>query len=414
MTSSPTGAPTVLVGVGAGIAAYKTVQVVRSLRVLGYDVFALPTVNSLEFVGVQTWQELSENPVHATVFHGRDRPGHIELARRADLVIVAPCTADLAARLAAGLADDLLTTTILATSAPKLLVPAMHSGMWQNPATQANFATLKERGFRILPPAAGALSSGDTGVGRMVEPDQIVATAKSLLFREEARWQAGEPTGALAGKRVVVSAGGTVEPVDPVRYLSNYSSGRQGVALAEAAANMGADVTLLAAKCEVPLPEDHRIEVVSTPSALDMSAEVASRLPATDVLVMTAAVADYRPATVAEKKLKKDNWGQTPSIPLVRNPDILREAAGSPHRPPLVIGFAAETGSDADVLAHGRAKAKAKGADLLAINRVGGGQGFGDVPNQLWVVDGNGELVSRLAGTKEALAEELLTLAAQF
>lgn len=403
-------APTVLVGVGAGIAAYKVAHLVRGLRRIGCEVFVLPTRNSLNFVGLQTWQELSENPVGTEVFHGPGQLGHIELARRADLIIIAPCTANLAAKIRVGSADDFLTATVLASQAPKLLVPAMHSGMWENPATEENFAVLAARGMRIVPPGVGALSSGDSGVGRMAEPDDILIEASSLL--DVAVHDASRANEFLAGRQVVVSAGGTAEPLDPVRYLGNYSSGRQGIAIAEAAAAAGAKVTLLAAKCEVPLPQNPRIEILHTPTAREMENSVQTLLPQTDILIMAAAVADYRPEAVADQKLKKSTWGDTPVVRLIRNPDILRGAANSPHRPSLVVGFAAETGDENTVLRRGKEKANLKGADLIAINRVGDGRGFGDVDNDLTVVTADGELVARLTGDKRSLAEQLLLVAA--
>lgn len=397
-------APTVVIGVGAGIAAFKVAHVVRGLRRFGYQTHVIPTESSLQFVGLQTWQELSENPVGVTVFHGADRPGHIELARRADLFIVAPCTADLGARLRAGIADDLLTATFLASEAPKLLVPAMHTGMWRNPATIENFRVLADRGIRVLPPTTGPLSSGDSGEGRMPEPDAIVEAAERLL-RPLLRGD-----GPLIGKRVLISAGGTVENIDPVRYLSNYSSGRQGVELAKAAVAAGADVTLLAAKCEVELPRHPHIEIVRTLSAAEMQREVQRRLPDTDILIMAAAVADYRPESISGAKLKKSSWGESPLLRLTPNPDILRGACESPDRPSLVVGFGAETGQPEQVLALGQEKARRKGVDFLAINRVGDGLGFGEVDNELMVVDSKGQLRARLQGSKSLLAKELLKL----
>lgn len=394
----------VVIGVGAGIAAYKVAHVVRGLRRMGCRTHVIPTERSLQFVGLQTWQELSENPVGTAVFHDSGTAGHIELARRADLIIVAPCTADLGAKFRTGLADDLLTATFLASRAPKLLVPAMHTGMWRNAATEENFRVLAERGVAILPPAEGSLSSGDTGEGRMPEPDAILEAAAEILRGVVSS------AGLLTGKHVMVSAGGTVEMIDPVRYMSNFSTGRQGVELAKAAASMGATVTLLAAKCEVEMPRHPNIEVVHTPSASCMADEVRRRLAATDVLIMAAAVADYRPDRVAEGKLKKDVWGDSPTLRLIPNPDILRDACQSPDRPPIVVGFAAETGDTDEVLARGREKAVRKGADFLAINRVGDGRGFGEVDNELFVVDASGSEVARVQGSKSSLARDLLTV----
>ncbi|WP_350257361.1 bifunctional phosphopantothenoylcysteine decarboxylase/phosphopantothenate--cysteine ligase CoaBC [Scrofimicrobium sp. R131] len=396
--SSSGGAPTVLLGVGGGIAAFKLVTVVRRLRQVGVDVYVLPTEASLEFVGEQTWQELSEHPIGVKVLHGPGELSHIELARRADLFLVAPATADLLAQLRLGLASNLLTATFLAADCPKLLSPAMHTNMWENPATQDNVATLRARGVEIIEPATGALSSGDTGAGRLPEPDAIVEEVLARLA-----------PGALAGRRVVVTAGGTIEPIDPVRYLGNHSSGRQGIELALVAARRGAEVDLLLAQTQVPPPQHPRIRLVHTPTALEMRDALARLVPGAHALFMAAAVADYRPRAAAEQKLKKGTWAET--IELVENPDLLREVAEAPWRPEVLVGFGAETGSEEQVLARGMEKARRKGADLLAINRVGDGHGFGEVENRLLVVDRTGQPVADLVGDKSVLAAQLVELA---
>ncbi|MFT0763345.1 bifunctional phosphopantothenoylcysteine decarboxylase/phosphopantothenate--cysteine ligase CoaBC [Actinomyces sp. F1_1611] len=396
--SSSGGAPTVLLGVGGGIAAFKLVTVVRRLRQVGVDVYVLPTEASLEFVGEQTWQELSEHPIGVKVLHGPGELSHIELARRADLFLVAPATADLLAQLRLGLASNLLTATFLAADCPKLLSPAMHTNMWENPATQDNVATLRARGVEIIEPATGALSSGDTGAGRLPEPDAIVEEVLARLA-----------PGALAGQRAVVTAGGTIEPIDPVRYLGNHSSGRQGIELALAAARRGAEVDLLLAQTQVPPPQHPRIRLVPTPTALEMRDALARLVPGAHALFMAAAVADYRPRAAAEHKLKKGTWAET--IELVENPDLLREVAEAPWRPEVLVGFGAETGSEEQVLARGMEKARRKGADLLAINRVGDGHGFGEVENRLLVVDRTGQPVADLVGDKSVLAAQLVELA---
>lgn len=396
--SSSGGAPTVLLGVGGGIAAFKLVTVVRRLRQVGVDVYVLPTEASLEFVGEQTWQELSEHPIGVKVLHGPGELSHIKLARRADLFLVAPATADLLAQLRLGLASNLLTATFLAADCPKLLSPAMHTNMWENPATQDNVATLRARGVEIIEPATGALSSGDTGAGRLPEPDAIVEEVLARLA-----------PGALAGQRVVVTAGGTIEPIDPVRYLGNHSSGRQGIELALAAARRGAAVDLLLAQTQVPPPQHPRIRLVHTPTALEMRDALARLVPGAHALFMAAAVADYRPRAAAEQKLKKGTWAET--IELVENPDLLREVAEAPWRPEVLVGFGAETGSEEQVLARGMEKARRKGADLLAINRVGDSHGFGEVENRLLVVDRTGQPVADLVGDKSVLAAQLVELA---
>lgn len=391
--------PRILLGVGAGIAAYKVVQVVRNLRRRGAEVVVSPSQASLNFVGTTTWEELSENPLADDLFDGQI--GHIELAQWADLIVIAPATADLLAQIVAGRANTMLTATLLASTAPKLVVPAMHSGMWTNPATQDNLAVLRQRGFAILPPVSGPLSSGDSGIGRLPEPEQI------------SEWVFSQITGGrLNGVKLVVTAGGTVEEIDPVRYLSNYSSGRQGVEVAKAAASAGAEVILIAANCSVPLPVEHpRIEIVRVKSAREMQAAVDEQMPTASGLIMTAAVADYRPEVATDEKLKKDAWGEHPSLRLVKNPDILAEVCASPERPRIVIGFGAETGED--FLTKGAAKAKSKGADYLAVNRVGHGLGFGEVENSLTVFGGDGAVVAEFSGTKADLAQKLVDLVAE-
>lgn len=397
--------PTVVFGVGGGIAAYKAVQVVRALRKAGVRVFVVPTDASLQFVGEQTWQELSENPVAKSVFTDRGTPGHIELARMADLVVVAPCTADLMSQFRLGSASNLLSAVILATDACKMLVPTMHTGMWLNPATQENVAVLRSRGFEMIEPVQGALSSGDEGVGRMPDPERI---ADQILERLQI---AAGTTQDLAGKHVVITAGGTLEEVDPVRYIGNHSSGRQGVDLAISAAHRGADVTLVAGQVSVQLPNQvENLRVVRAMSALQMQDTLTELLPRTDILIMAAAVADYRPKKVSDRKLKKESWGSSPVIELEENPDILRGIAHGSNRPSLVIGFGAETGTVDEVLAKGADKARRKGADLLAVNRVGHGSGFGEVDNELFVMDRTGAIVDQFQGSKSALADQLLTL----
>lgn len=396
-------APTVVLGIGGGIAAYKVANVVRALRKAGVRIFVIPTRASENFVGPATWQELSENPVSTEIFSDSSVPGHIELASIADLIVVAPTTADLLAKFRAGLAADLLSTVFLASDAPKVLFPAMHTGMWENPATVENVAVLRQRGIHVFDPESGALSSGDSGKGRLPEPETITREILTYL---------GATSGDLAGRRVLITAGGTIEPLDPVRYLGNHSTGRQGIDLALAARRRGADVTLVVGQVgvELPAPSEH-LHLVSVASASEMAQAVADQLPETDILIMAAAVADYRPRQVAEGKLKKESWGANPTIELVENPDILRSVASSAHRPPVLIGFGAETGGEEEVIEKGARKARAKGADLLAVNRVGDGRGFGDVDNELLLMDPQGQIVARLAGTKSELADQLLSQA---
>ncbi len=389
---------TVVVGVGASIAAYKTTGIVRDLIGRGFDVRVVPTPDSLNFVGTATWEALTGRPVRAGVFEagGAD---HVELARVADLVLIAPASADLLARLRAGLADDLLTATVLAARCPVVVAPAMHAAMWTNAATRDNVEELRRRGLTIIDPDSGALSSGDSGVGRLPEPAVLVERALSVL--------APAPQD-LAGARVLVTAGGTREPLDPVRFLGNNSSGRQGCLIAAEARARGAAVTLAVANVADGLVPAG-VDVVRTPTAAALEEAVLSRLPDVDVLVMAAAVADFRPVSASERKIRKDpDDDSVPVLDLERTPDILAQAAASPRRPRVVVGFAAQTGSAEEVLAAGREKARRKGADLLAVNAVGGGEGFGDVPNTWRLLDAAGEPVDVMSGTKDAFARSLL------
>ncbi|WP_207456773.1 bifunctional phosphopantothenoylcysteine decarboxylase/phosphopantothenate--cysteine ligase CoaBC [Desertivibrio insolitus] len=388
----------IVVGITGGIAAYKAVNVVRSLVLAGHDVHVVPTAGALRFVGKPTLEAISRNPVTADLYDGVAEVRHVALGQSADLVIVAPATANFLARLAAGIADDLLGTTILASEAPVVVAPAMHTEMWRNPATVANLATLRSRGILVVGPEKGRLTGQDLGEGRMSEPDDIVEAALGAVATRD-----------LAGKRIVVTAGGTREPLDPVRFLGNRSSGKQGVALAEAAALRGADVVLVAAHLEVPPPAGVRVEKVSTALELD---EAARRHAASaDVVVMAAAVADYRPASVSESKIKKDATGEGLALELVRNPDILTALAAERRPGQVIIGFAAETsdGPD-DLLRLGREKIARKGADYLVLNRVGWSEGFATDGNAVVIVDAAGDIVAEAAGTKLEVAHRILDL----
>ncbi|GAB2981982.1 bifunctional phosphopantothenoylcysteine decarboxylase/phosphopantothenate--cysteine ligase CoaBC [Actinotalea caeni] len=388
----------IVLGVAGGIAAYKAALLLRLLREAGHDVRVVPTPAALEFVGAVTWEALSGRPVTTSVFEGADAVEHVRIGREADLVVVAPATADLLARAAAGLADDLLTATLLTATCPVLMAPAMHTEMWHHPATVANVATLRDRGVHVLDPDDGRLTGADSGPGRLPEPEAIAAAALALV----------EPPAAqdLAGRRVVVSAGGTREPLDPVRFLGNRSSGRQGVAIATDAARRGADVTLVAANVDAALLPDG-VEVVTVETTAQLQEAMTERASTADVLVMAAAVADYRPAAVADAKVKKSGDGLT--ISLVENPDVLAGLVAGARPGQVVVGFAAETGDEhGSVLDHGRAKARRKGADLLAVNAVGAGTGFGDVPNAVVVLDAAGEVVTEASGSKADVARGLL------
>lgn len=382
----------ILLGVSGGIAAYKAASLLRLFTEAGHDVRVVPTRAALEFVGAATWEALSGHPVTTDVFD--DVPGveHVRLGQGADLVVVAPATADLLARAATGQADDLLTASLLVARCPVLLAPAMHTEMWRHPATQANVATLRERGVEVLDPAVGRLTGVDSGPGRLPEPEEIAAAALALLTRRD-----------LAGRRVVVSAGGTREPVDPVRYLGNRSSGRQGVALAAAAERRGAEVVLVGANLAVAAPP--RVEVRTVGTAAELDAAVRAAAVDAHVVVMAAAVADFRPVAAAEHKIKKTAGDPAPIV-LERTVDVLSGLVAARRPGQLVVGFAAETGDDdGDVLAHGRAKAIRKGADLLVVNAVGVGVGFGVPDNDVTVLDATGEVVAKAGGTKEQVAD---------
>ncbi|WP_298457715.1 phosphopantothenate--cysteine ligase family flavoprotein [uncultured Cellulomonas sp.] len=413
----------ILLGVAGGIAAYKAALLLRLLKEAGHDVRVVPTRSALEFVGRPTWEALSGHPATPEVFEDVEHVPHVALGQGADLVVVAPATADLLSRAATGRADDLLTSTLLTVRCPVLLAPAMHTEMWDHAATRANVATLRDRGVHVMEPASGRLTGSDTGPGRLPEPADIAAAALALVTPGAAGAPVADAAahGAaaddladatdpapqdLAGRHVVISAGGTREPIDPVRYLGNRSSGRQGYALARVARARGARVTLVAAN--VTLPDPSGVEVVAVESTAQLRGAVHHAAPDADVVVMAAAVADFRPARTAGHKLKKRADGVVEPLVLEPNPDVLAELTAARRPGQVVVGFAAETGdTDGDVLHHGRAKARRKGADLLAVNAVGAGLGFGTDDNAVTVLDASGEVVASAAGSKDAVAGAL-------
>jgi phosphopantothenoylcysteine decarboxylase/phosphopantothenate--cysteine ligase len=364
----------------------------------------VPTAAALTFVGAATWEALSGNPVHADVF--ADVPGveHVRLGQQADLVLVAPATADLLARTAHGVANDLLTCTLLVARCPVLMAPAMHTEMWEHPATCDNVALLRSRGVLVLDPASGRLTGADSGPGRLPEPDDLLAAARAVLDHPGTRRD-------LAGRRVLVTAGGTQEPLDPVRVLTNHSSGRQGWALARVAALRGAEVTLVAGRTDVPDPAG--VATVRVGSAEQMQAAVLDHLDGTDAVVMAAAVADHRPSEVAEHKRKKSPGGEEQTLTLVPTPDILAGLAADHGEGRVLVGFAAETGdASGDVLTHGRAKLASKGVDLLVVNDVSGGSIFGSPDNEAVVLGRDGSLTPVPLGSKERLAQVVWDLVA--
>lgn len=471
----------IIVGIGGGIAAYKAAMLLRLFAKNGDEVIAMPTPNATKFVGVPTLEALSGNPVSTDVFDRVPEVNHVRQAEQADAVVIAPATADLLARLAAGRADDLLSSTVLTTHAPVILAPAMHTQMWEHPATQANVQTLRSWGYHVIEPAIGRLTGPDSGPGRMPEPEDIFAVALDVIARfpkgqvhpvytpgyapteplytgteqermaaaraatltsallgqvdssqvEPGQVDSGQATGAseslrgpLAGRLVVITAGGTREALDPVRFLGNRSTGKQGVALAEAARDLGATVHLIGANLEVPAPEG--VQLTRVVSALELREATLEASAAADVLIMSAAVADFRPAEFAEFKIKKSADSEdAPVIQLVRNPDILREvvvrrqqareAGESTLGPKLIVGFAAETGSaEKTPLELGREKLQRKGTDFLAVNTVGVNRGFGTDDNTITLLSTLNAEAPVFSGSKKELSVRLLEHVAAF
>ena len=471
----------IIVGIGGGIAAYKAAMLLRLFAKNGDEVIAMPTPNATKFVGVPTLEALSGNPVSTDVFDRVPEVNHVRQAEQADAVVIAPATADLLARLAAGRADDLLSSTVLTTHAPVILAPAMHTQMWEHPATQANVQTLRSWGYHVIEPAIGRLTGPDSGPGRMPEPEDIFTVALDVIARfpkgqvhpvytpgyapteplytgteqerlaaaraatltsallgqnepgqvEPSQADSGRATGAseslrgpLAGRLVVITAGGTREALDPVRFLGNRSTGKQGVALAEAARDLGATVHLIGANLEVPAPEG--VQVTRVVSALELREATLEASAAADVLIMSAAVADFRPAEFAEFKIKKSADSEdAPVIQLVRNPDILREvvvrrqqareAGESTLGPKLIVGFAAETGSaEKTPLELGREKLQRKGTDFLAVNTVGVNRGFGTDDNTITLLSTLNDEAPMFSGSKKELSVRLLEHVAAF
>ena len=460
----------IIVGIGGGIAAYKAAMLLRLFAKNGDEVIAMPTPNATKFVGVPTLEALSGNPVSTDVFDRVPEVNHVRQAEQADAVVIAPATADLLARLAAGRADDLLSSTVLTTHAPVILAPAMHTQMWEHPATQANVQTLRSWGYHVIEPAIGRLTGPDSGPGRMPEPEDIFAVALDVIARfpkgqvhpvytpgyapteplytgtEQERMAAArqatltsallgqvEPSQAgassslgspLSGRLVVITAGGTREALDPVRFLGNRSTGKQGVALAEAARDLGATVHLIGANLEVPAPEG--VQVTRVVSALELREATLEASAVADVLIMSAAVADFRPAEFAEFKIKKSADSEdAPVIQLVRNPDILREvvvrrqqareAGESTLGPKLIVGFAAETGSaEKTPLELGREKLQRKGTDFLAVNTVGVNRGFGTDDNTITLLSTLNDEAPVFSGSKKELSVRLLEHVAAF
>jgi phosphopantothenoylcysteine decarboxylase/phosphopantothenate--cysteine ligase len=388
---------TIVLGVAGGIAAYKAAELLRLFTESGHDVRVVPTPAALRFVGEATWAALSGKPVRTQVWESVHEVPHVRLGRAADLVVVAPATADLVARAAQGRADDLLTNVLLTARCPVVYAPAMHTEMWEHAATRANVATLRRRGALVIEPAVGRLTGVDTGKGRLPDPDEIFAFCQDVL--------AHGPAGAdLAGRSVVVSAGGTREPLDPVRFLGNRSSGRQGIALARAAVARGAEVTLVAAN--VSLPDPAGAKVIRVETTEELRDAVVSAAGSADAVVMAAAPADFRPVSTTATKIKKSADGTVAPLELTQTPDILAELSHDRARPgQVVVGFGAETGDETgSVLELGRAKLDRKGCDLLVVNDVRGGAVFGAEDNQAVILGADGSRRDVPTGTKAALA----------
>ena len=419
----------IVLGVGGGIAAYKVASLLRLFTEAGHDVTVIPTEAANRFVGAATWEALSGHPVSSSVFDEVHTVNHVRLGHEADLIVVAPATADLLARAATGQANDLLGNTLLMASGPVLMAPAMHTEMWQHPATQANVETLRSRGVTVLEPASGRLTGADSGPGRLPEPEAIFEAALALagapavpstpampssLSSRSATRPATVPASGearpLAGVTVTISAGGTREPLDPVRFLGNRSSGKQGVALAVAARDAGARVRLLAAHMEVPAPGG--VELVEVETALELRKAALHAAADSDVVIMAAAVADFRPADISGTKIKKRDDGADPVIALVRNPDILQELVevrDAASRNQLIIGFAAETGdAEADVLGYAEAKLRRKACDLLVVNQVGRNKVFGQDTNSVVILSRSGAEPQEAAGSKSDVAAAVI------
>jgi phosphopantothenoylcysteine decarboxylase/phosphopantothenate--cysteine ligase len=390
----------VVVGITGGIAAYKAVSVVRALVLAGHDVHVVATDAALKFVGKPTLEAISRNTVHTDLYEGVAEVRHVAIGQAADLIVIAPATANSIAKLAAGIADDLLGNTVLASTAPVVIAPAMHTEMWQNPATVANVALLRSRGIHVVGPGVGQLTGKDSGPGRMSEADDIVRAALAVVTTKD-----------LLGKRILVTAGGTREALDPVRYIGNRSSGKQGLALAHAAAARGAAVTVIGANLEVHAATSESLTVVHVGSTLELAAAVSEAAPEADVVIMAAAVADYRPESVAQNKIKKDTQGDTLQLTLVKNPDILAGLGAARVPGQVIIGFAAETEQQREALLElGRAKIARKGADYLVLNRVGWTEGFATDGNAVVVLNRAGDIVSEASGSKASVAERILDL----
>jgi phosphopantothenoylcysteine decarboxylase/phosphopantothenate--cysteine ligase len=401
----------IVVGITGGIAAYKAVSVIRQFVKDGHFVEVIATEAALQFVGRPTLEAISRNAVYTSVYDDVAQVRHVAMGQRADVIVVAPATANSIAQFAAGLAPDLLGNTVLARRCPLVLAPAMHTEMWENPATVENIQTLRDRGVLIVGPGNGKLTGDDTGIGRMSEPEEIVAATYSASV-EHPRSADRLPAFDLEGRRILISGGGTREPIDPVRFIGNRSTGTQAVSLAARAAARGAYVTLVAANLEVEAPVGINVTRVSTTAELRDA--MLREQSAHDVVIMAAAVADYRPAIVSESKLKKDAVGEQLTIEMIQNPDVLLELVNAKPMGQIVVGFAAETAETPEELVElGRTKIARKKCDFLVLNRVGWDEGFGKQGNSVTVLSQAGDIVETAAGSKLSVADVILEVVAR-
>lgn len=396
----------IVVGVCGGIAAFKACQLVREFTEDGDQVRVIPTNSALQFVGAATFEALSGNPVSTSVFEDVHEVAHVRYGQEADGIVIAPATADFLARVAAGRADDLLAATVLVATCPVIIAPAMHTEMWNNPATQANVATLRERGIVVLNPAVGRLTGKDSGAGRLPDPSHIAAVARTVFSGASMEHN-------LTGVNVLISAGGTQEVIDPVRFIGNHSSGRQGFALAEIAVQRGATVTLVAANNST-LPNPPGVKVIPVETTVELQHAMHNQAEGADVIIMAAAVADFRPAKPAEHKMKKSQGDAGLStIELVENPDVLASlvearAGGSLAAETVIMGFAAETGDDKQsILEYAQDKLQSKGCDVLMCNEVGPGKVFGQTTNQGFLLDSDGTVTEVAAGSKHVVSAQI-------
>ncbi|MGB3414428.1 MAG: bifunctional phosphopantothenoylcysteine decarboxylase/phosphopantothenate--cysteine ligase CoaBC [Microbacteriaceae bacterium] len=394
----------IIVGVSGGIAAYKALSLIRLLVKNGDEVQVVATDSALNFIGQTSFEALSRNPLETELFRDVAEVKHVALGQRCDALVVVPATANTLAKFANGLADDLLTNTFLTTHAPVLVAPAMHTEMWQNQATQANVALLKSRGIHFVGPAEGELTGADSGIGRMSEPEDIFDALQGILNAEINSL----PLSDYSSRRVLITAGGTREALDPVRFLGNRSSGKQGLALAIAAQQRGAQVTLIAANLEVPIPAG--IHTVSVQSAQEMQQALQRESPKHDLVIMAAAVADYRPEEVSTSKIKKDAQGEELVIRFLKNPDLLAGLVRDRLAGQVIVGFAAETASGEELIQLGRSKLQSKGCDFLVVNQVSWEKGFSQDDNQVTVLSQGGAIVGEGSGSKAQIAQLILDI----